>query len=232
MSSIKNTVKLLFIWRSFWHSGFMIILRSWHSATSQGETPATPLHLAIRCLLSSRSSPTCPNTFRQGTILACLMYLEYKQMWHMLHLSRGFKSHCVLLSTLFSLSLPRLTGPRKELRFRMGWHVKSHNRQPLTQHEQEISLCWSISSWNLGVIIKLTNVQWKTELSNYTSQITFHQWDTFEWDLEGQREAKDRLLLLVVLASKVRDIRICGSRTPSSSVWSPTSRMREASVTM
>lgn len=43
----------------------------------------------------------------------------------------------------------------------------------------------------------------EVKLNNYASWIRFHQWDTSEWDLEGQSEAKDILLLLLVLASKV-----------------------------
>jgi len=48
--------------------------------------------------------------------------------------------------------------------------------------------------------------------------------------LEGESEAKDRLLWLVALANKVRDVRVCGSQTLSFSIWSPTSRTREATV--
>lgn len=122
-----------------------------------------------------------------------------------LHLSKSFKSHLVLLSTFLCLPLPRVTGPRKELLLQMRGHVKSHSQLPATNITwARINLRCSISSWDVGSYYhrKLTNVECKAELNNYTSQIGFHQWDTSEWNLEGQSETKDVLLLPVILASQ------------------------------
>ena len=127
----------------------------------------------------------------------------------MLHLSRGFQSHWVLPSILFSLPWPRVTRSRREVCLRMRWCVNSDSQLSASNKARARNkslLSRKLLKFGGYYYRKLTNVQWKTEVNNFTSQTTFHQSDTSEWDLEGQSEAKNRLLWLVVLASKARDV--------------------------
>ena len=81
----------MFMWRSFGCTRFIILQRLWHCNISQGKIPPTPPSSHPFTAFYPQT-PVSPARIPTGN-RSSLTYLQCKQMWHMLHLRRSFKSH-------------------------------------------------------------------------------------------------------------------------------------------
>lgn len=74
-------------------------------------------------------APISQQTFRKEIILFCLIYLDYEQTWHMLHL-RSYKTHCISVHSSLCFC-QEWQDPEKS--FSSEWLVKSHSQLSVTK---------------------------------------------------------------------------------------------------